>query len=290
MAEPSDRGVIVAPALPSEGLSAFEAFAVRALTRWNDSEAAKRLVYLFVRYVSHTWIQAVVSNRLQLHGADPLRALSPPRGVLLIGNHRTFWDMYIATSAIATLNDFARKFYYPVRSRFFYTHPLGFLVNLAVSGGSMWPPMASGFDRTGRSAASLQRLARVLDTPRTLAGIHPEGTRSHGPDPLELLPAKGGAGRLVLDCHPDVVVIPYFLCGVTNDFVREVIRNFSRPEHRGPPIQIAFGAPRPAGTLQREVAPIVIARELLEEVHGLGEALLRPDGGPPAEPPGSRPG
>ncbi|HHO53341.1 MAG TPA: hypothetical protein ENK18_21345 [Deltaproteobacteria bacterium] len=289
MPELSEPRTSTAPDLPSEGLGAFEAFAVRALTRWNDSERAKRWVYCFVRYVSHTWIQAVISNRLEIHGGDHLCGLTPPRGVLLIGNHRTFWDMYIATSVIAALSDFARRFYYPVRSRFFYTHPLGFLINFAVSGGSMWPPMASGFDRAGRSAASLRRLARVLDRPRTLAGLHPEGTRNHRPDPLDLLPARGGAGRLVLECHPEVLVVPFFLQGVTDDFVREVIRNFSRPGHRGPPIQIAFGAPRPAGTLQREIAPVVIARELLEEVRELGRRLSLDDE-PPAEPPGSRPG
>ncbi len=289
MPEPSNPRDLTHSALPAEGLSAFEAFAVRAMTRWNDSALAKRVVYLFVRYISHTWIQLVISNRLQVHGAEHLRALDPARGVLLIGNHRTFWDMYITTSVITAHNDFARKFYYPVRSRFFYSHPLGFLLNFAVSGGSMWPPMASGFDRSGRSAAALAALARVLDQPQTLAGLHPEGTRNRSPDPLSLLPAKGGTGRLVLECHPDVLVVPFFLCGVTDDFLREVVRNFSPPGRRGPPIQLTIGQPVPARELQRDVAPIVIARELLEEVRALGQQLT-PGDAPRSEPPGSRPG
>ena len=257
-------------ALPEEGLGRFEALAVRGMTRWNRSSTAKALVYLFVRYVSHTWIQAVTSRRLQIVGADHIIDLDPPRGVLLVANHRTFWDMYVATSVLAAHTDFARKFFFPVRSRFFYTHPLGVVVNFAVSGGSMWPPMASGFDRLGRSAASLEQLARTLDAPRTVAGIHPEGTRNRRSDLLDLLPAKGGAGRLIQACHPDTLVLPFFLSGLTDAFVVEVARNFRREGHRGPPIRIAFGAPIPAGDFPRDVAPLIVARQILERVRTLG--------------------
>lgn len=269
------------PSPPSGSVGGFEALAVRGMTWWNTSSLAKRLVYGFVRYVSHTWIQAVISNRLQITGAEHVRGLQPERGVLLIGNHRTFWDMYVATSALTVEANFARRYYFPVRSRFFYTNPLGVLVNFAVSGGSMWPPISTGFDRTGRNAAALEELARVLDAPTTLAGIHPEGTRSKGADPLDLLPAKGGAGRVLQGCHPDVLVIPYFLTGLTNNFPREVLRNYRRPGNRGPAVRLVWGEPFRAGDVDRTVAPVVVARELLEGVRALGASLEPPPSDPP---------
>ncbi len=262
-------------------MGAFEALAVRGMTWWNTSPLAKRVVYAFVRYVSHTWIQAVLSNRLQVTGAEHVRGLSPPRGVLLVGNHRTFWDMYVATSTLTVASDFARQFFFPVRARFFYTNPIGVLLNLAVSGGSMWPPIVGGFDRDGRNLRALEELARVLDAPATLAGIHPEGTRGTREDPLELLPAKGGAGRLLQACHPDVIVIPYFLTGVTNDFVREVIRNYRRPGRRGAAIRLVWGRPFRAGDVDRDASAVALARELLDQVRALGASLDPPPLDPP---------
>ncbi|MBX2799324.1 MAG: 1-acyl-sn-glycerol-3-phosphate acyltransferase [Myxococcales bacterium] len=261
--------------IPTKGLPTFEAWAVRAFTAWNTSLAAKRASWWFARTISHTWIQAAISNRLVITGADHVRAIDDDRGVVLVANHRTFWDMYIATSVIASLVSGHRSLYFPVRARFFYTHPVGALLNVAVSAGSMWPPIRAGFDRAGRNAAALTQLAHMLERPRTLAGIHPEGTRNHRADPLDLLPAKGGAGRLVQACGPDVQVLPFFLCGITNDFVSEVISNFRGGEHRGPDIRIAFGEVRRASDYARDVPAAVVARQLLAQVREVGEDALR---------------
>jgi len=260
----------------------FERLAVRALTRWNHSALAKRVVWWFVRSVSHTWIHASTRNRLRITGMEAVAALDPPRGVLLVANHRSFWDMYIATSVLTAHTGFAQSFYFPVRSAFFYSNPIGVLVNLLVAGGSMWPAMVRGFDRAGHNAAALEELARILDTPHRLAGIHPEGTRSKTADPMDFVPAKGGAGRLLLACHPDVVVIPLFLTGLSNDLPREIARNFRRPGRRGPAIRLAWGTPIRAGELQATGASAVeVARDLLDRCRRLGAAMAPPPSDPP---------
>ena len=259
-----------------DGLDGFEALVTRGLTRWNHTPATKRLVSLFVHHVSHRWIQGVIGNRLEVHGAEHVRGLDPERGILLVANHRTFWDMYVGTSVLTAHSPRVRDLFFPVRRRFFYTHPLGVLLNFAVSGGSMWPPMASGFDRRRRDLVAIDALARTLDRPRTLAGIHPEGTRNKRAEPLDLLPAKGGAGRLVRALHPEAVVVPFFMCGLTDDFVGEVRRNFRRPDRRGPPVQIAFGEPRPASRwAQADGPPASISRALLDHVRELGASMPR---------------
>jgi 1-acyl-sn-glycerol-3-phosphate acyltransferase len=258
---------------PAE-LRGFERVAVPLLTRWNRSPLAKRLVYGFVRYVSHPWIQAAIGNRLLESGVERVEGLRPPKGVLLVANHRTFWDMYVATSVLETHTDFIRSLYFPVRARFFYDHPVGVLVNGAVSGGSMWPPMFDGFGRQSMNLTGLQQCAHVLQTPGSLVGIHPEGTRSKGSDPLDFLKARGGIGRVLQACDPDVIVLPYFLAGLTNDFVTEVRRNFRKPGQRGRPITLSWGTPVRVGDMDLDKAPVVVARELLEGIHELGERAV----------------
>jgi len=265
------------PRFASSELRGLERVAVPALGAWNRSRLAKRLVYLFVRYVSHTWIQGVTRHRLTELGVDRVDGLSPPRGVLLVANHRTFWDMYVATSVLQTHTSFIERLYFPVRARFFYDHPVGMLVNGAVSGGSMWPPMFEGFGRQRLNRVGLEQVAHVLGERGSLVGIHPEGTRNKGPDPLELLKARGGIGRVLQACHPDVLVVPYFLTGITNDLLAEVRRNFRAPGERGPPIAIHWGEPVRAGDLELDRAPVVVARELLARVRSLGEAIGQAD-------------
>jgi hypothetical protein len=120
----------------------------------------------------------------------------------------------------------------------------------------MWPPMFDGFDRHGRNSAAIAAVTHGLDARGTLVGIHPEGTRNKGPDPQVLLKGRGGAGRMVQEMHPDVIVLPFHLSGLTGDLVREVVRNFLPAGRRGPPIRLAFGAgrrPRSDGLSARAV-------------------------------------
>jgi len=265
------------PRFEAAELRGFERLAVPALGAWNRSPLAKRLVYLFVRYVSHVWIQGVTRHRLRQLGTEHVAGLDPERGVLLVANHRTFWDMYVATSVLETHTAFIERLYFPVRARFFYDHPVGVLVNGAVSGGSMWPPMFEGFGRQRLNRVGLEQVAHVLAERGSLVGIHPEGTRNKGPDPLQLLKARGGVGRVLKECHPDVLVLPFFLTGITNDLPAEIRRNFRAEGHRGPPIALHWGEPLRVGDLDLERAPVVVARDLLERVRALGVAIGEAD-------------
>jgi len=261
------------PRFEASELRGLERLAVPLLGAWNRSGLAKRLVYLFVRYVSHIWIQGVIRNRLRELGTEHVDGLDPSRGVLLVANHRTFWDMYIATSVLETHTSFIERLYFPVRARFFYDNLVGILVNGAVSGGSMWPPMFEGFGRQRLNRVGLEQVAHVLSERGALVGIHPEGTRNKGPDPLELLKARGGIGRVLKECHPDVVVLPYFLTGISNDLPAEIRRNFRGAGRRGPPIALHWGRPIRVGDLDLDRAPVVVARDLLAQVRELGVAI-----------------
>jgi 1-acyl-sn-glycerol-3-phosphate acyltransferase len=103
-------------------------------------------------------------------------------------------------------------------------------------------------------------------------GIHPEGTRNPAPDPADLLPAKGGAGRIVLAAHPDVLVLPYFLTGLTDQLPREIARNFLPAGRRGPPVRLVFGEPVRVGDLDRAGTPREVSQRVLERVRALHPA------------------
>ncbi len=163
-----------------------------------------------------------------------------------------------------------RRQFFPVRSRFFYDHPLGLLVQFSISAGGMWPPVFREPRRRRLNKTGIEQMAHVLG-PGTLIGIHPEGQRNKTDDPYRLLPAHNGVGKLITSCHPDTVVLPYFILGMGNSFVGEVVRNFRRPGQRGEPVRIEFRAPLRAGDLAARRRPKQIAQHLMSLIGELAE-------------------
>ncbi len=283
---PTDTSTLpTAPTRLTDGLTGFERFAVASITAIHENPVPKYLSYLFTRYVSMQWILLVTGRRIELHGREHVEQLDPEKGILLVANHRTMWDMYVALSVWLTLNDRRWAMYFPVKRTFFYTHPVGWLVNLGISAGGMWPPMSQTLDRSGRNAAGLAELVKVLERPGTIVGIHPEGTRNKSGDPLTFLRPKGGLGRVVKACDPDVLVVPFYMDGLSDSLGLEFKRGFSPPgPGREPPIRLVFGPPEPVSSLDREQPAKVLSAQLLERVHGLGTSLPTPQPDPIAWP------
>jgi 1-acyl-sn-glycerol-3-phosphate acyltransferase len=106
--------------------------------------------------------------------------------------------------------------------------------------------------------------------PGAVVGLHPEGKRSKTDDPYTLLPAQIGAGQVVHAARP--VVVPVFVLGMTNDFVRQVRSNF---DGSGEPITVSFGAPVELQDLLQAPARLRtykrIADRLRDEIMLLGQ-------------------
>jgi 1-acyl-sn-glycerol-3-phosphate acyltransferase len=114
----------------------------------------------------------------------------------------------------------------------------------------------------------MRQLSQVLG-PGAVVGFHPEGTRNKGTDRYTLVGSRPGVGRLIQQCHPDVVVLPYFIIGMTNDFIGEVKPGLVN----GPPVEdvrILFGTPKRAGELAPQGTAQVITDRLMAEVQALG--------------------
>ncbi len=247
-------------------LSRFERFSLGLGSLVNDSPRMKQAAHRLNEIVTGRWLNLVSGARMNLIGLEHVTALRPDRGVLLAANHRSFFDMYMVLTHLHRHVDWCRRAYFPVRSAFWYDHPLGVMVNLFVSVMSMYPPIYRETEKRGATRAGLDHLARELERPGTVVGIHPEGTRNKGADPYALLPPEQGFGRVVLRARP--IVLPIFINGMTSDVIKEVRSTF---DGTGIPIIIVFGPPVELGSLldadpQRLRAQIAIGRKVLDEI------------------------
>ena len=203
------------------------------------------------------------------HGLEQLHALPAGAPILLVSNHRSFFDFFTLNMVLHRRARIARQTYFPVRANFFYQGPLGLAINAFVSGWSMYPPVFRDRKKLTFNRYAMEETAELLRQPGSLVGIHPEGTRNKGPDPYALLPAQPGVGRVAYLARP--TVLPVFILGMGNSFLGTVWNNWSS----GQPIQVVFGAPLDLAELYAEGdRPAVhkrIADRMREAIAELGQ-------------------
>lgn len=223
-------------------LSRLERLAVRFAEFANEDPRGKWLQTRFLRGVSYVWVRALVARRILVEGLDDLLALRPDTGVMIVSNHRSFFDQY-ATLLACYMGPvpWAKHLYFPVRSNFFYDQPLGVVINAVVAGGAMYPPIFRQSERRALNDDALHRMVAIVRRPGNVLGMHPEGTRGKGPNPYTFLPAQPGAGKLALIAQP--VVIPAFIHGLGNDALDDIRANFSRDARTSRAVVLVFGAP-----------------------------------------------
>ncbi|HEY5946162.1 MAG TPA: lysophospholipid acyltransferase family protein, partial [Kofleriaceae bacterium] len=263
-------------------LTRMERFALRFAELTNDDPRGKWLQTRFLRGVSYVWVRAAIANRVFVDGLEELMALRPSTGVMLVSNHRSFFDQYIMLLACYMGPvSWSKALYFPVRSNFFYDQPLGLFVNAAVAGGAMYPPIYRQSDRRALNDGALDKMVEILRRPGNVLGMHPEGTRGKGDDPYKFLPAQPGVGKLALVAQP--VVVPAFNLGLGNNIVEDVRQNFTKDARRkhavitvfGPPIDYSdLSAEKPRPTLYKKTADRFMAeiKKLSER-----EKILRAD-------------
>ncbi|MCA9679127.1 MAG: 1-acyl-sn-glycerol-3-phosphate acyltransferase [Myxococcales bacterium] len=251
-------------------LTRFEEFALRVGKLTNEVPTMKVMQGRFLRWISFSWVRASLIRRTFVEGLQAVADLHPDRGVLLGSNHRSFFDQYaMLLSMYVGGASWAKRLYFPVRSNFFYEKPLGMLVNYAVGGGVMYPPVFRQAERSKQNKETLDKLVRFLAEPGTVVGVHPEGTRGKGPDPYEMLPAQPGIGQMALVGKP--IVIPAFVNGLSNDIVKDIRANFKHGIRHERPCIIVFGEPldyseylaqKPRPALYKKTADLFRARIL----------------------------
>jgi 1-acyl-sn-glycerol-3-phosphate acyltransferase len=269
-------------------LTRVEKLALKFAELANEDARGKWLQTRFLRGVSYVWVRAFLANRMFVEGLDELCALDPGgTGVMLVSNHRSFFDQYaMLLACYMGPVPWAKRLYFPVRSNFFYDQPLGIVVNAAVAAGAMYPPIYRQAERRALNDDALDKMVEILRTPGNVLGMHPEGTRGKGPDPYAFLPAQPGVGKLALVGKP--VVIPAFILGLGNNITEDIKWNFRRGARRDHAVITVFGSPidyadllaeKPRPTLYKKTADRFMAeikklsereKELRAELHAGG--------------------
>src|SRR6266851_4860384 len=231
--EPSDEELAV--------LSAFECFAFGVTHRMN-LDRWKRFWTWCQSVFGAGWIHLSSYNLLHVYGLEHVEAVDHDRPILLVANHRSFFDFFTVSSVLFYRTRFRKQLFFPVRGRFFYQSPAGMFVNLVMGWWSMYPPFFSGGDKPIPAKRefdkySFRRLTQLCrEGAGNVIGFHPEGTRNRSDDPYSFLRVQPGVGRLIKAANPQV--IPVFIAGLCNSLPRQVARNWNREEE----IRIHFGA------------------------------------------------
>jgi 1-acyl-sn-glycerol-3-phosphate acyltransferase len=226
----------------SAPLNRMERFALAFAEAANNTSQGKWLQARFLRGVSYLWVRAAIAQRIIADGLEDVLSLRPETGVMLVSNHRSFFDQYIMLlAAFMGPAPWAKHLYFPVRANFFYDSPLGVLVNAGIAGGAMYPPIYRQADRRALNDEALDRMVEIVRTPGNVVGMHPEGTRGKGPDPYQFLPAQPGVGKLALVAKP--MVIPAFILGLGNNIAMDIAQNYGKNARRDNAVIIKFGPP-----------------------------------------------
>lgn len=241
-------------------LSGMERIAFRVAHRMNQGRW--KIFWTWCqRTIGSRWIQISTYKLMNVYGLEHLNGLSHQRPLLLVANHRSFFDMYTVSSVLFRRTTWSKSLYFPVRSRFFYESPLGMLVNMLMGWWSMYPPIFAENEKRLFDKYSVRRLAQLCRTGAGhVIGFHPEGTRNRSDDQYSYLRAQPGVGKLIKEAAPQV--IPVFIAGLGNSLVRQVIGNWTGGEK----IRIRFGAPLDLSTFLGKKDHVRTYKEISEFV------------------------
>ena len=214
-----------------------ERAALAVAVAFNERPLLKRATDVWAKAVVARAVRTLCGRRLRIQGIHNLERLAPSRGILLAANHRTFFDLFTVAYAFSSRTDLCQRMYFPVRSGFWYEHPLGVLVNGLGTGMSMFPPVFRPPHKRDITRRGLDWLAERLTEPGVVVGMHPEGTRSREADPYRLLPAEQSFGRVALMSR--ATIVPAFVTGLSNSLWSEVARR----DDSAAAVDVAFGAP-----------------------------------------------
>src|SRR5262249_61625791 len=101
---------------------------------------ARPLTEKWLRKVSVGWMTVGSKHMMTAVGLERLAGLRFDDGILLVANHRSFFDLYMLTLLLDRFTPLKQPVLCPVRGDYFYERLDGVLVNLLVGGGRMFPP------------------------------------------------------------------------------------------------------------------------------------------------------
>ena len=252
---------------PLHLLEPFERAAFRAMHALE--ERGMTITEPYLRGFGSAWMWLTIHRVATVHGLERLAGVRADQSILLVANHRTYFDLYALGVLLHQKTPLHQPVFCPVRADFFYERPLGVLVNLVVGGGRMFPPVFRDPAKADFNKWSVNHLVELMRKKSVLVGFHPEGTRNKNEDPYTPLPAQPGVGKIVMETWP--VIVPAFINGLSGNLFAQARDNVTRAGR----VVAVFGEPvdttpwRKMGN--RLASHKRIADRLLEIIYGLGE-------------------
>jgi 1-acyl-sn-glycerol-3-phosphate acyltransferase len=254
-------------------LSTTEKIGFRLTHKMNQG-VWKRFWTFCQRHIGSLWIKISTYNLMNVFGLENFERTDASRPILLVANHRSFFDMYVVSTTLFRKTDRKFDLYFPVRGKFFYDSPTGWFVNFIMGWFSMYPPFfreAKVAEKRGFDKFSMRELVRICSENRSnIIGFHPEGKRNLNDNPYELLPAQPGVGAVIMKARPQVV--PVFIVGLGNNLPKQVLGNWTGGEQ----IRVWFGAPLDLTQFYEKSDRLRTHKEisdfLLEEIAKLAES------------------
>jgi 1-acyl-sn-glycerol-3-phosphate acyltransferase len=217
-------------------LTPFERFAFKVV-RWFQSGTGLAIAKIWQRALIIPFVGLIMGRRVKAYGLERLATIPPNAPILLVSNHRTFFDQFVLGWYLLSHGGLRHRVSFPVRGNFFYETPLGLLLAVGMSGASMYPPFFRSGEKMPFNKYALSVLVDQLKKEGELVGFHPEGTRNKTDDPYTLLPAQPGVGEVALKARP--VVVPAFINGLSNSFWTELKAAFTGRA----PVVAVYGEP-----------------------------------------------
>jgi 1-acyl-sn-glycerol-3-phosphate acyltransferase len=268
--QPATAALSVSTPTPQElaVLAPMERFAFRVTHRMNAG-AWKRFWTVCQRTLGAGWIRLATYNLMHVYGLEHVEATAHERPLLLVANHRSFFDMYVVSAELFRRTKWRKKLFFPVRGRFFYESLPGMFVNLVMGWWSMYPPFFAGGDKPIVEKREFDKFSmrRLVDLCQYGAGhvigFHPEGTRNKSADPYSFLRPQPGIGRIIKAAEPQVV--PVFIAGLGNNLPRQILGNWTGGEairiHFGPALDLSeFKAKPDRLRTHKAIADFIMAK------------------------------
>jgi 1-acyl-sn-glycerol-3-phosphate acyltransferase len=193
------------------------------------------------RHIGSLWIKIATYNLMNVFGIENVKNADVEKPLLLVANHRSFFDMYTVSSVLFREARRPMRLFFPVRAKFFYDNPVGWFVNLVMGWFSMYPPFfreAGDAKKREFDKFSMRRLIQICSEGEAhMIGFHPEGKRNLNDDPYNFLPAQPGVGAVIMKAKPQI--IPVFIAGLGNNLPRQILGNWTG----GAKVRIWFGEP-----------------------------------------------
>ena len=259
-----------APTFPPDHLTWVERLAVRIGHRINRPGIVHKIAVWWGNTFTVPVLAWVTEHRWIHHHQDRLKGVPEDAPLLVVSNHRTFFDMYVGISSLRCITNrrLGNPAVFPVRSSFFYDSVIGVIINLFFSGGCMWPPVFRDDRKNSLNPVTIDVMHSLLTQEGLCFGYHPEGRRSKEADPYTLLPPKRGVGDLITQAGDQVYVLPLFLSGLSGD-VKHEWRCRKAAIGKNHPLNFYWGEPKAVREYQGDAE--AIARAVHQSIQDLGD-------------------